>query len=262
VTTVSEPPDGLLAHYDAVYLSPHLDDAVLSCGGQIHRRLAAGERVLVATVGSADEPPPPWPPLVASLHRAWGLGAEVVAARRREDEAACRELGAHWLHLGLPEAIYRRTPGDGVPFYPTLASLFTDVAPGDQGFDDEIVEALRRLPPFDQLVVPLGAGGHVDHALIRRAAEALTLSTLVLYEEFPYAARGLFPRHRRWRRLAGPGATPRVVPLDPPDLDARFRAILAYASQVAPLFGTPDRLRRRLRRHTRQVGGERIWTLP
>ena len=37
-----------------VYLSPHLDDAVLSCGGAIHRAGAAGEAVLVITVFAAE----------------------------------------------------------------------------------------------------------------------------------------------------------------------------------------------------------------
>ncbi len=39
--------------YDHVYLSPHLDDAALSCGGAIARHVAAGQRVLVVTICSA-----------------------------------------------------------------------------------------------------------------------------------------------------------------------------------------------------------------
>jgi LmbE family N-acetylglucosaminyl deacetylase len=248
----------LRERYDAVYLSPHLDDAVLSCGGQIHRRAAAGEAVLVVTVGAADEPPPPWSDLATTLHRAWGGAAGVVARRRREDRAACRVLGADALHLGLPEAIYRRRGEDGAPFYPTLRSLFGAVAPEDAGFAEAIVgELRRRLPAWGELVAPLGVGGHVDHVLTRRAAELLGSGAPLLYEEFPYAAR------LRWaggtRRLAGPGAGARVVPLDAADLQARYRAILAYESQVRPLFRSPERLRGRLERHVRRVGGERLW---
>ncbi len=41
-------PDG----YRHIVLSPHLDDAALSCGGFIARMTAAGERVLVVNVCS------------------------------------------------------------------------------------------------------------------------------------------------------------------------------------------------------------------
>ncbi|HVS03024.1 MAG TPA: PIG-L family deacetylase [Thermoanaerobaculia bacterium] len=248
---------GPCEQYGAVYLSPHLDDAVLSCGGQIHRRVTDGEAVLVATVGTADEPPRPWPPLVAKVHRTWGLPSRVAAARRAEDAAACGLLGADWLHLGLPDAIYRRRR-DGGALYPTLRSLFAGAAPEDSGFAQVIVAALeRRLPPHRQLLAPLGVGGHVDHLLTRQAAELLAAATVSLYEDFPYAAERW--RRRNWQHLAGPDRVPGVVPLRAEDLEARLRAALAYTSQLRPLFGTAETLRRRLERHVRRVGGEVLW---
>ena len=51
-----------------VYLSPHLDDAVLSCGGMIHRQAQAGERVVVVTVCAGDPPPGPLSDFARSLH--------------------------------------------------------------------------------------------------------------------------------------------------------------------------------------------------
>jgi LmbE family N-acetylglucosaminyl deacetylase len=40
--------------YAHVYLSPHLDDAVLSCGGLIHRQVRAGQPPLVITLFSGQ----------------------------------------------------------------------------------------------------------------------------------------------------------------------------------------------------------------
>ena len=42
--------------YPHVYLSPHLDDAVLSCGGLIHRQVVAGQRPLVVTIFAGTPP--------------------------------------------------------------------------------------------------------------------------------------------------------------------------------------------------------------
>lgn len=42
------------AGVDAIHLSPHLDDVVLSCGGQIAARCGRGESVLVVTLAAGD----------------------------------------------------------------------------------------------------------------------------------------------------------------------------------------------------------------
>ena len=39
---------------DHLYLSPHFDDAALSCGGQIATWTAAGQSVLVVTITGGD----------------------------------------------------------------------------------------------------------------------------------------------------------------------------------------------------------------
>ncbi|MEZ4728018.1 MAG: PIG-L family deacetylase [Caldilineaceae bacterium] len=47
--------------YDAIYLSPHLDDVALSCGGQIFGATRTGQRVLIVTITAGDPPPPLFP---------------------------------------------------------------------------------------------------------------------------------------------------------------------------------------------------------
>ena len=85
--------------YRYVYLSPHLDDAVLSCGGLIHRQRQEGESVLVVTIfaGSADQAAAS--DFATSLCRSWGLGPDPVMARRIEDQRALSFLSAEYRHL-------------------------------------------------------------------------------------------------------------------------------------------------------------------
>ena len=100
-----------------VFVSPHLDDAALSCGGNIARLARAGTRVTVVTVFTADQSPgSALSPLAMRTHASWGVGDQPFEARRAEDAAACKAMGADAEHLGLLDAIYRRSAA-GEPFY-------------------------------------------------------------------------------------------------------------------------------------------------
>ncbi len=241
---------------DAIYLSPHLDDAALSCGGQIHRRRRSGERVLVVTLFAGDEPEAP-PRLARELHRVYGLDSGVMAARRREDEAACEILGARGERRELLDAIYRTEPGGGPPLYDELERIFEPPSVADErDLLPRLERLLAELPPGREIFAPLAAGGHVDHRLVRRAAEAIGSDRVAFYEDYPYCAR----RGAVKRALAGSeGWTTEVAGFGRQDLAAKIAAVRAYASQVGPLFGSERGLERRLRRHFRKVGGERLW---
>lgn len=244
--------------YDAVYLSPHLDDAVLSCGGHIHDLAAAGKSVLVVTVAAADEPAEP-SPLAGMLHRAWRLDQEgtggASARRRAEDRRACEILGADALHWSFPEAIYRTDAATGEPRYRKLDELFGSLPPGDRPSVFEVAERLAGLPRHRELYVPLGVGGHVDHRIVRRAAEQRFGSSLIYYEEYPYARR----RREVRKVIRGTGWRGRTLSVSPAGLEAKVRAVAAYRSQVKPLFGGRLRLRYRVRSHVKRRGGERVW---
>ncbi|MCB0027388.1 MAG: PIG-L family deacetylase, partial [Anaerolineales bacterium] len=54
--------------YDAIYLAPHLDDAVLSCGGQIFDRVQAGQKILVLTIMAGEPAAGQMNDYIASLH--------------------------------------------------------------------------------------------------------------------------------------------------------------------------------------------------
>ncbi len=242
---------------DALYLSPHLDDAVLSCGGRIAHAVARGESVAVATFFTADEPAEPPSALAADLRRWWQLPAgAVMAARRAEDEAAVRSLGAEPLHLDLAEAPYRLDASGGAVLRRRSRRSTARVAAGDEAAIASAAERIRALPEARLVAVPLGVGGHVDHLVVRRAAEA-SGRALAYYEEFPYSEWKWFAVRRA---LGGRGGwSEEVLSLAPGHFESRVRAILAYASQVPAMFRSEARLRKQLRRQLRRAGGERLW---
>jgi LmbE family N-acetylglucosaminyl deacetylase len=253
---------------DALFLSPHLDDAVLSCGGQIHRRTAAGERVVVVTV-FAGVPEGSATLLAIELQALWGLPAdprEAIAARIAEDDAALAALGAEPERWGLIDAVYRgRATASGLTdaSYPTLRSLFSEPRDDEdeRGLQAALADLLRALPAARRVLVPLGVGRHVDHVLVRRAAEAAfpDHDHLRYYEELPYARRWLAVR----RALRGGGSpvrrwVPETVRLEPADVDAKCRAVACYESQLGSAFRDEADLRRQVKAALRR-GGERIW---
>ena len=175
-----------------IYISPHLDDAVCSCGGLIDQQTRRGERVLVVTLFSAGiENVDELPPYLRALHILWGFtNADPFATRRREDLAALEMIGAAHLHVGWQGALYRRG-SDGRLLYTGLGN-FGRPAREDQHLLARIRDLLlklRREHPDATLYVPLGVGGHVDHRLVHRAARDLP-GPLYFYEDIPYVFLG------------------------------------------------------------------------
>jgi len=249
-----------MAAYHHVYLSPHLDDAVLSCGGGIHAQVAAGESVLVATLfseGPANPAPELLSPFAAELHRRWGLGHDPMAGRRAEDRRALALLGATVLHLPFADGVYRTGP-DGTPLYPSRNAIFGLPHPTESeasGLLDQLIHALATLltSPQSRIYVPLGVGGHVDHRLTRLAAERWhpARADFSYYEEYPYAEA---PAEVQAALNNGPWQA-QLVPLTEADLAAKVAAIACYASQIGTFFASRAEMAQRVRAYAAHLTG-------
>jgi LmbE family N-acetylglucosaminyl deacetylase len=252
-----------------LFLSPHLDDAVLSCGGQIHHLVAGGQPVAVCTL-MAGEPPHDLPdtPILHDLHVRWGAAGDPVAVRRQEDLRALRRLGVIARHGTIPDCVYRVTCGKGgkrLALYPTEESLW-----GPVQINDSARLLLEAAPlPDDRtsvLHVPLGAGGHVDHTLVRdwgrRLSRAHSHLTVLYYEEYPYN-RDPSAIQVALADFAPHTLTPALHPLSEADLQAKIDAIAAYESQISTFWKDVQAMARAVRDDAGQVGSgqpaEREW---
>ncbi|MBU1693543.1 MAG: PIG-L family deacetylase [Verrucomicrobia bacterium] len=241
--------------YDFLYLSPHLDDVVLSCAGQIRCRVREEKSVLVYTAMAAEKLPAPLQPNATRFLMLCRLGVDAGRVRREEDTRACARLGAEWKHDDLLEAIFRYDDG-GRELYPTHESLFGPVQEKDEALVGILAERFAALPPASAVFAPLGAGGHVDHQLVRRVAEQVFGATLAYYEDYPYAARpGVVQRLTQPRREWAVAA----IRLDAEARRARQEAILEYGSQLPMLFGNRVAFQWKDRWYLWRRGGERIW---
>jgi len=172
-----------------IYLSPHLDDAALSCGGLIWQQTQAGDDVEIWTLCAGDPPPGPLSPFAGACHDRWKLGETAVKVRREEDRAAAAVLGAKVRHWKIPDCIYRRSAESGEILYDSEEAIFGSVQPGDEDLVNWITSELAKmLPPGAMIICPMTLGNHVDHQITRAAAERLGIG-LSYYADYPYAGR-------------------------------------------------------------------------
>jgi LmbE family N-acetylglucosaminyl deacetylase len=245
-------------YYDLIYLSPHLDDAVLSCAGQIYQFVEAGRSVLIVTIMAGDPSTADLSPFAQNLHERWEVASDAVAVRREEDKAASELLGVDFWHLDVLDCIYRRHPESGEALYASEEALFGDIHPAEMALAQSLAHKLDQMPRPDQALAPLTAGHHVDHQLTRLAAELwLGQDRLRYYEEFPYVlADGAMPADLTKAR----GWLPQVIGLSDQALKMRIEATACYRSQLSTFFRDKNDMAKSVKNHVHGTGGERIWS--
>jgi LmbE family N-acetylglucosaminyl deacetylase len=176
-----------------IYLSPHLDDAVLSCGGLIYNQRSKGEAVAVATLCSGFPDYNHLPPLARQWHAKCGNFENLMAERRAEDRCVLDGLGVEIQHWSTLEGIYRYIGGEIA--YPDQSSLFSFVQPSEMTSLSEIwqmeLDKLIPDPSAVTLYAPLAIGNHVDHQLARSLAADLNPDSwhVRFYEDVPYVEK-------------------------------------------------------------------------
>src|SRR5574340_270234 len=241
-----------------IFLSPHLDDAVLSCGGLIAELVRQGQIVEVWTICAGDPPPGPLSPLVQSLHQRWETPENPVEIRRREDHQACGLLDAGFRHFPIPDCIYRRNPVTGEPLIRENKELFQLLPEVEWPLAEDLRQHLKASLPADARVVsPLTLGGHIDHHLVRRAAEGLN-RRLLWYADYPYAIRSSEDR-TQWLQTSWVSFD---FPIRSESLSKWKAAIAAYQSQISTFWRSTAEMEASIEEYWLSGGGSQLWGEP
>lgn len=246
-------------------LSPHLDDAVLSCPTFIQRFPG---RVIVCNIFSQGSK----------------AAQKEYRARRREELRAAELLSIETLALDELDAPFRSEK------FQTLSGILFSKTAEDRVVQARLVRQLRSLRESlgaSQVFAPLAAGNHVDHRLTRDAAlQAFEPADLRFYEDRPYSfvpehighlrgkpigrrthsfwqryaevfylKRSLTPNERNrlpqcWKEVeAFPGKLRCVCTVWPDERELRksLAAISCYSSQLPKLFPSRADLKKRYR---------------
>ena len=195
----------------AVFISTHLDDAILSAG----QAVASWPGSTLLTVCSHA----PETPMSTDYDQRSGFSTarEAAYCRRMEDRTACAVLGASPVHLGMVDGQY------GTPLDPHEVAFMLSA---------KLAEILPRV-----VVAPLGLK-HPDHEAVAEACMLLIEQRLFpeaewwVYEDLP--SRVLYPESvgpafQWWGRVAT-SLTPDFFGTS--DLNQKEKAVRCYRSQL------------------------------
>jgi len=239
-----------------IYLSPHLDDAALSAGGLIYEQTQLGIPVEIWTFMCGDPHLTEYSPFAQELHARWGFAdaAETVRERRREDQRAAEILGAKAIHFDFLDCIYRRGRGGDWLYQDKISS---PPHAEDEALPSQIASTIQsRLLADDVLVCQLSVGSHVDHVLVRQAAELLA-RRLIYDIDMPYF---LYKSDELAEKAAGMKES--VSRIGETGLERWVDAVIQYKSQLPSLnesVSTPEKAHASIREYWEKWGGIRFY---
>jgi LmbE family N-acetylglucosaminyl deacetylase len=236
-----------------VILSPHLDDAVLSCW---HLLTQPVEVTVINVFAGVPGPTAPgwWDRYTGATD-----SAERVRERVEEDRRALALAGRTPVNLNLLDEQYRD---------------------GEQPLDPPTGQIAAPIAHRDQIYAPAAFAGHPDHLLVRAAALELRAEgyEVSLYADLPHATVNGWPTWVRganghpakdtasamWdHTLAATGITSRTMTPAVRELDAetyarKLNAVRTYGTQIRALAEMMDHPLS----DPQTLGYEVVWTLP
>ncbi len=185
------------------FVSPHLDDAIFSCGALI-KTLAEHTKVHVINVFTKSYPTLHTLSAKAYLKQcAYTDSQKLFADRVQEDAAVLSSVGVTATNLDFVDALWRQKSvhpilaplhkllPELIHVYPTYRFHMNSgkISKHDTQTLSALIARLRALVPTDAIVfAPAAIGNHIDHVLVRRACEA-AFPNFIYWTDFPYTTR-------------------------------------------------------------------------
>lgn len=179
-----------------VFLSPHMDDAVLSAGSLILTLIKEKKHVVIVTVFSNFGKRPISFPAQKYIFRSGCIRLSTFSEKRKgEDQKAMDLLGIPCKYLMYVDGGFRKNP-QGKLLYPTFNELFSGTI---SFYDKKLLKKLEKdilacVRKPDIIYAPLAVGNHADHILVNRIAKTLPNITYYWLDQ-PYGWEKRIPLH-------------------------------------------------------------------
>lgn len=240
-----------------LFLAPHPDDAVMSCGGQIYQLTRQRQRVMILTVMAGDPPKHLHPTaFTRELEVRWEVAATPFAVRRDEDAEAAVKVSAGVRFLDNADAPYR-CDAEGNAYYPDWQAVISTYHQADDALIERLIADIGRFN-WQTLHAPLAAGNHVDHRIVREAALRIAADggNVQLYEDYPYAVQDVKSVKVAQADLAKRGIVLREIrhQIDNAVIDAKIAAIACYRTQISTFWKNIEGMAAAVRTYTAEHG--------
>ena len=219
-------------------ISPHLDDAVLSCGDLIHKLICERNIVDVVTVFSKDADS--LSSAAIKFHSNCFLPVNPMKYRKEEDVKAHRYLKCRSIYLDLLECLYRKNNNEFL--YPDLDNIYHLEEKDINIIKIVEKELLKIVNNYDIVLSPMGLGNHADHLVCNKAinnVKSQINSQLYFYEEVAYVCY-YYREHDKsnW----GEGLNYKLIGLSEEDYKNKIASILLYRSQLNILWNNYEQM--------------------
>lgn len=212
-----------------IYFSPHLDDAILSAGGLIFEQARSGIPVEIWTFMAGFPRDDELSDYAKATLMTWGMtsGEESIHIRREEDKMAASLVGAKAVHFDFLDCIFRRSRKGEI--------LYQDVFEAPHQAEADLPAQIAQtmvawLKPGDLVICQLGVGRHVDHLIVRKAAEMIGYD--LLYDaDMPYSARSPGELQEMTANMKED-----ILSVPESSLNSWITAIKTYQTQMASLY--------------------------
>ena len=242
-----------------IFISPHLDDAILSCGGIIHSLKSSGHIVEIWTIFAGLPDNMLYTDFAKSLHKRWKLdGQNPIISRLEEDKNACKILGAKSKYFNFFDCIYRLNE-NGHPLVTKEEDLFQDVTGNQLLLVKEIAKSIyKKLPENAILISPLAIGNHVDHQIVKMGLTSHIYPKFSFYADYPYVVK----ESSSFDPTSIIDLQEENIFLMDSDLEKWKFAVSAYKSQISTFWNGNIEMFQKIDDYASLGGGRKLWKMP
>lgn len=236
-----------------IFISPHLDDISLSCGGIVNYLHNNGIEVEIWSIFAGSPVSNNLTPFAESLHNRWKLPMDAPKTRREEDIIACNILGAMHKHFDFLDCIYR-FDSQNLPLINHEEDLYQNLPISQNHLVNEISALIgSQISQRDIIISPLAIGNHVDHQIIFRAIQNLRLKNLFYYEDYPYVIKNNEEGYQFDNLIAN------SYSLTKENILHWHNSIATYKSQISTFWISVEKMKEEISIFFKNGGGTNLW---
>ncbi len=236
-----------------IFLSPHLDDIALSCGGIVHHLATLDNPVEIWTFFSGSPKDLSLSNFAKSLHSRWDLPIDAPDIRRSEDIAACKILSAQARHFNFLDCIYRVDSNRNF-IVEKEEDLYQPIPSTQTYLVSEIREVIQnQVKPEDRIISPMAIGDHLDHRILLKAVQELKRENVLFYQDYPYVIK------TQKQAIFFKNYSPIKFNLSPVDIKKWHQSIAEYRSQLSTFWKDSEWMKSEIVKFASQGGGQSLW---